>query len=138
MSNGLIIFLYCIVCYGLSNMVVFASGPFRIFEKIREITNLISEHFGQLFNCLICFPANLGWIFSLINWFLIPIPITPFNMLLVGTNLWWLAMICDCCFTSGIVWIIHNIESFFENIAEGKNAEEIEDIEQDNVIEVEK
>lgn len=138
MSNSLIIFLYCIMCYGLSNMVVFASGPFRIFEKIRQITNLISEHFGQLFNCMICFPGNLGWIFSLINWFLIPIPITPFNMLLVGTNLWWLAMICDCCFTSGIVWIIHNIESFFENIAEGKNAEEIEDMEQDNVIKVEK
>ena len=136
MSNGLIIFLYCIVCYGLSNMVVFASGPFKIFEKIREISSSISEHFGQLFQCMICFPANIGWIFSILNWFLIPIAITPFNILLSGTNLWWLAMIGDCCFTSGIVWIIHNIESFFESIAEGKNATEYEDVENDDVINV--
>lgn len=136
MSNGLIIFLYCLVVYGLSNMVVFASGPFRIFERIRQWTSNISEHFGQLFQCMICFPANVGWIFSLINWFFIPIAITPFNILLAGTSLWWLAMICDCCFTSGMVWIIHNIESFFESIAEGKNTEEYEEVEDDDVIDV--
>ena len=136
MSNGLIIFLYCIMMYGLSNMVVFASGPFRIFEHIRNIANSISEHFGQLFSCMICFPGNISFFLSLINWFFIPFAFTPFNILLAGTNLWWLAMICDCCFTSGIVWIIHNIESFFESIAEGKNIQEYEDIESDDTINV--
>lgn len=136
MSNGLIIFLYCITVYGLSNMVVFADGPFYIFSKIRELANSISEHFGKLFSCMICFPANVGWVLSLVNWFFIPFAFTPFNILLAGTNLWWLAMICDCCFTSGIVWIIHNIESFFESIAEGKNTQEYEDIESDDTINV--
>lgn len=133
-SNGLIIFLYCIVAYGLSNMVVFASGPFRIFERIRDLSSRISEHFGQLFQCMICFPANVGWVLSLINWFFIPFPFTPFNLILIDTNLWWLAMIGDCCFTSGIVWIIHNIESFFESIAEGKHAEEYEEVEDNDVV----
>lgn len=133
-SNGLIIFLYCIVAYGLSNMVVFASGPFKIFERIRNFADSISEHFGQLFKCMICFPANIGWVFSIINWFFIPFSFTPFNLILMGTNLWWLAMIGDCCFTSGIVWIIHNIESFFESIAEGKHAEEYEEMEDNDVI----
>lgn len=133
-SNGLIIFLYCIFAYGLSNMVVFSSGPFRIFERIRNFANSISEHFGQLFQCMICFPANVGWVLSLINWFFIPFPFTPFNLILIDTNLWWLAMIGDCCFTSGIVWIIHNIESFFESIAEGKHAEEYEEVEDNDVI----
>ena len=120
MSNCLIIFLYCIVAYGFSNMMVFGSGPFKIFEGIRYITSRISEHFGSMFQCMMCFPANLGLVASLCDWFLLKdIAITPFNILLAGTGLWWVALLCDCCFTSGIVWIIHNIESFFESIAEG-------------------
>lgn len=118
MSNALIIFLYCIVAYGFSNMMVHGSGPFRIFERIRNITTKISEHFGSLFKCMMCFPANLGWVLSLIDWFLIKdVAFTPFNLLLIGTNLWWLALILDCCFTSGIVWLMHNIELFFENLS---------------------
>ena len=122
MNIGLIIFIYCIAAYGLSNMMVFSSGPFNIFEKIREWSSYISEHFSTLFNCMICLPANIGWIMSLIDWFLLPtIGVTPFNILLHGTNLWWVALICDCCFTSGIVWIIHNVESFFESISNGNS-----------------
>lgn len=120
MNIGLIIFIYCISVYGLSNMMVFSSGPFKIFEKIRECSSYISDHFSSLFNCMICLPANIGWIISLIDWFLLnEITFTPFNILLLNTNLWWVALIGDCCFTTGIVWIIHNIESFFESIAEG-------------------
>ena len=123
MSNTLIIFLYCIAVYGLSNMMVFGSGPFKIFEHIRYYTSYISEHFGSLFSCMMCFPANIGWIVSLIDWFLIEnFALTPFNILLIGTNLWWIALLADCCFTSGIVWIIHNIESFFESIANGNSS----------------
>ena len=128
MTNGLIIFLYCIAVYGLSNMMVFGSGPFKIFEHIRYYTSYISEHFGSLFSCMMCFPANVGWIVSLIDWFLIEnFALTPFNILLVGTNLWWIALLADCCFTSGIVWIIHNIESFFESIANGSSSVQEDD-----------
>lgn len=123
MSSVLIIFLYIFAVYGFSNMVVFSSGPFRIFEKIREWSSNLSEHFGSLFSCMICLPANVGWVASLIDWFFIPnLALTPFNILLVGTNLWWVALIADCCLTSGIVWFIHNIESFFESIANGNSA----------------
>jgi hypothetical protein len=133
MSNALIIFLYCIVIYGLSNMVVFSSGPFRIFERIRSLANSISEHFGSLFGCMICLPANLGWITSLIDWFFVKsVAITPFNILLAGTNLWWLALICDCCFASGMTWIIHNVESFFESIAGGNSKIDEDVIEVEN------
>ena len=123
MSNILIIFLYIFAVYGFSNMVVFSSGPFRIFEKIREWSSNLSEHFGNLFSCMICLPANVGWVASVIDWFLIPnLALTPFNILLVGTNLWWIALIADCRLTSGLVWIIHNVESFFESIANGNSA----------------
>lgn len=120
MSNGLIIFIYCIAAYGFTNMMVFGSGPFRIFEHIRNGADYISEHFGQLFTCFMCFPANLGIVASILNWFLLPtLALTPFNIFLAGTGLWWLAAIGDCFFTSGVVWLIHNIESFFESLAKG-------------------
>ena len=123
MSNILIIFLYIFFFFVLSKMVVFSSGLFRLFEKIREWSSNLSEHFGTLFSCMICLPANVGWIASIIDWFLIPnLALTPFNILLAGTNLWWVALIADCCLTSGLVWIIHNIESFFESIANGNSA----------------
>lgn len=135
MSNWLIIFLYCIAAYGFSNMMVFGSGPFRIFEHIRNITDRISEHFGSLFKCMMCFPANLGWVMSVVDWFLIKgIAFTPFNILLASTGLWWLALILDCFFTSGIVWLIHNFESFFENLGQGNQAHELEN--NDDIIEV--
>ena len=128
MSNWFILFLYCIASYGFSNMMVFGSGPFRIFEHIRNITDKISEHFGSLFKCMMCFPANLGLVLSVIDWFLIKdIAFTPFNILLAGTGLWWLALILDCFFTSGIVWLMHNFESFFENLGQGNQIQEIED-----------
>lgn len=129
MSNWLIIFIYSIFAYGLSNMVVFGSGPFKIFERIRALATSISDHFGLLFSCMMCFPANLGWVFSLIDWFLIKeVAITPFNIFLAGTGLWWLALILDCGFTSGIVWLIHHIESYFENLGGTEEVENNDDI----------
>lgn len=131
MSHWLLILIYLIAAYGFSNMMVFGSGPFRIFERIRAISSSISEHFGKLFSCMMCFPANVGLFFSLIDWFLIKsISITPFNILLCGTGLWWLSAILDCFFTSGGVWLIHNIESFFENITNGGSDNEIVEVEE--------
>ena len=138
MSNGLIILCYCLAAYGLSNMMVFGSGPFRIFERIRYATNSIGDHFGTLFTCMMCFPANVGLFASLINWFFIPVAITPFNILLVGhAGLWWLAALGDCAFTSGVVWLIHHFEEYFELKAEGGQDVILEEERDDDVIEVE-
>jgi hypothetical protein len=89
---------------------------------------------------MMCFPANVGWIVSLIDWFLLKnITFTPFNLLLIGTNLWWVALIGDCVFTSGIVWLLHNFESFFESIAGGESIINTTDtVENDNVINIHK
>lgn len=137
MSNGLIIFIYCIAVYGLANMIVFGSGPFRIFEHIRYITSSLSEQFGKLFQCMMCLPANIGIVASVIDWFLLKkIAITPFNIMLSGTNLWWLAILGDLAFASGMTWLIHNIESFFEKIGDGDTITEYEDVKEDDAIEV--
>jgi hypothetical protein len=117
-------------------MMVFGSGPFRIFEHIRNISTNISSHFGSMFSCMMCFPANVGIVVSAIDWFLIKnFALTPFNILLLGTNLWWVALLADCCFTSGIVWIIHNVESFFESIANGTASNQSNE-EENNVLQL--
>lgn len=115
MSGGMLIFLYSIVAYGACNVIAFGSGPFRIFERLREWADGISEHFGSLFGCMMCLPTNFGLLCSLFNWFLIPIAFTPFNIVFAGTSLWWLAMLCDAAFTTGIVWLIHTVQEHIEN-----------------------
>lgn len=126
MSSCLIVALYSIMAYGVCNVIVFGSGPFRIFERIREWADDIDEHFGQLFSCMMCLPTNFGIICSLVNWFFIPIAFTPFNILFAGTGLWWLAMLCDGAFTSGIVWLINTIQEYIENktITSGERIDE--------------
>lgn len=126
MPSWLIVALYSIMAYGACNVIVFGSGPFRIFERIREWADDIDEHFGQLFSCMMCLPTNFGIICSLVNWFFIPIAFTPFNIFFAGTGLWWLAMLCDGAFTSGIVWLINTIQEYIENktITSGERIDE--------------
>ena len=134
--NWLIVLCYCLVAYGACNVMVFGSGPFHIFEHIRGIANRISPHFGQLFNCMMCLPANFGLICSLVNWVFIPIAFTPFNIILgAETSLWWLAALCDGALTSGIVWLVQNWETYFEN--RGQIPEFSNNVVEDNVIEAE-
>lgn len=135
MSPWLIVLCYSIVAYGASNIMVFGSGPLRIFEHIRSISDRINPHLGQMFSCMMCLPANFGWICSLVNRFLVTsVAFTPFNLIFSGLdNTFWnivLLALCDGAFTSGVVWLIHHIEEFFENIAEGNtgNHEDNDDI----------
>ena len=137
MNSALIILVYSIFLYGISWMFVFSDGPFYIFTRIRGLAEAISEHFGKLFSCMVCFPSNLSWVMSLIDWFLIPqVAFTPFNILLAGTGLWWLAALMDIGFGAGIVWAIHNVVEYFETMAENASPSEIVEERDPNVIEI--
>jgi hypothetical protein len=104
-----------LTAYGACNVIAFGDGPFYIFSRLREFANNISSHFGKLFSCMMCLPANFGLICSLFNWFLIPIKFTPFNMIFAGCcDLWWLAALCDGAFTTGIVYLIYIINEYIE------------------------
>lgn len=115
MSSSLIILCYILVAYGACNVIAFGDGPFYIFSRIREWANNISTHFGKVFSCMMCLPANFGWICSIVNWFFVPIAFTPFNIAF-GDNseLWWLAALCDGAFTTGIVYLIFILNEFLE------------------------
>ena len=112
--NWFILFCYIWFAYGMTVIVTQSIGPFYIFFRLRLLAENISDNFGMLFKCPLCFPTNVGWVFSLVNWFLLPIPITPFNMILNGTGLWWLAMILDACLTGGICHLLWNIDDYID------------------------
>lgn len=113
--NWFILFCYIFFAYGISVMFTHSIGPFNIFFHIRRYADKLGDNFHYLFTCMFCFPSNVGWVFSLFNWFLIPeVRISPFNMILQGTDLWWLAAIMDACITGGICRILWNIEDYID------------------------
>ena len=134
----LTIFCYIFVAYGACNVIAFSEGPFYIFSKIREWAYNINTHFGKMFSCMICLPANFGWICSLFNLLLISTPFTPFNIVFNSNpDLWYLILLCDGAFTTGIVYLIYIMNEYFEkkinyfeenNYTEDDNTEEDEDV----------
>lgn len=112
--NALIIFCYIIFAYGSANMVCYAEGPWGVFEKWRNFAHNISEGFGTLFTCMMCFSTWIGILFSTIDLLFKSFAFTPFNLLIGTVAPWWLIIILDAGFTSGIVWLLHNFEEACE------------------------
>ena len=111
----LIVFCYIFVAYGACNVIAFGDGPFYIFSRLRSWAYGISDHFGKLFSCMMCLPANFGWICGLVNWFFIPMAFTPFNIIFAGySGLWWLVALCDGAFTTGVVYLIYIVNEYLE------------------------
>ncbi len=115
---NLIIFI--VVTYGFSNMIVYSNGPFHIFEKWRDFTNRLNENIGELFNCMMCFPMWVGFALSILDIFVLKnIYFTPMNMVLNVTNVdtvtYVISIFLDGCFASGMTWLIHTIQEYFEN-----------------------
>ena len=111
----LIIFAYTFFVYGISVLFTQSYGPANIFCRLRLWAGKVGDNFGMLFKCMTCFPTNVGWVFSLFDWFLVPgVAISPFNMILGGTGLWWLAMILDACYCAGTCHLLWNIDDFID------------------------
>jgi hypothetical protein len=112
--NFLLVFCYILFAYGIANMVCYAEGPFNMFSWWREVADNISEGFGKLFNCMMCFSTWVGLLASIVDLLIPSAVFTPFNLILAGSGLWWLIPILDAGLTSGSVWLLHNLEEAFE------------------------
>ncbi len=108
--------MYVLFAYGLSVIITQSIGPANIFIRLRIWAESVGSNFGLLFKCMLCMPTNVGIFFSLFNWFLLPVAISPFNMILAGTNLWWLAAIMDGCLTGGICHFLWNLDDYIDKI----------------------
>ena len=113
--SWIILFAYTFFAYGMSVIFTQGIGPGSIFLRLRMWAERVGSNFGLLFKCMLCFPTNVGLVFSLFNWFVVPeVKISPFNMILGETNLWWLAMILDACYTGGMCHLLWNIDDYID------------------------
>lgn len=106
---------YILFSYGITTMLIYFNGPFDIIEYFRKTMNAIHPKLGELFQCHFCLSTWIGGLFSLINYLWIPIKITPFNMILAGSGLWWLIIPMDSFLTCGTVWLLHVLDEYLEN-----------------------
>ena len=106
---------YILFSYGITTMLIYFNGPFDIIEYFRKTMNAIHPKLGELFQCPFCLSTWIGGLFSIINYLWIPIKITPFNMILTGSGLWWLIIPMDSFLTCGTVWLLHVLDEYLEN-----------------------
>lgn len=105
--------IYACLAYGLTNLLVYGSGPFNILGRFRELMKKYVPVIGEMLDCMMCTSTNIGFILSLID-ICIPLSFTPFNTLFNNNDYWLLIILFDGFITSGIVWLIHTLQEFFE------------------------
>lgn len=102
---NLLIWIMC--AYGIT--VIETEGS--IFDKWRDYWESASPNFlGMLFTCPLCFSTWVGFILSGLMGYLGYY--TPFTYF--GINETVLRIFLDGVFTSGSVWMLHNIEVFLK------------------------
>ena len=109
--------IYLLFSYGLSNLLVYGSGPWNVLSKFREFSKEHLGTIGDMLQCMMCTSTNIGWILSLFNLIFIPsVALTPCNALFDGNSvlMWLVIIIGDACITSGGVWLMHTAQEYLE------------------------
>jgi hypothetical protein len=77
------------------------------------------DQLGELISCEACTSTWVSFFVSTLNLLFIPsIAFTPFNLLLGDTELWWLIILLDGLFGSGVSWMLFRIEDALVAIKE--------------------
>lgn len=119
-------FVYTLIIYGITNILVFFSGPFNILDRFRNFMSKIHPTFTDLFSCMCCLGTWIGLIASILNITLCPdIAITAGYRVFGEVDFWPLILIADMFYASGIVWLIHTLQEMCDRIA--RDPEEDED-----------
>ena len=120
-----IFLLFSFVCYSGTQFIVYLNGPFHIFEKFRHLMQRTHDQLGELVSCEACTSTWVSFFISAINLLIIPtIAFTPFNLILGGTGLWWLIIMLDGLFGSGISWLLFRLEDYLVNNTQTEEIDE--------------
>lgn len=101
------LFIFIFLIYGITNIIVFGS----IFDSFRNLLNNISPNIlGKLFSCPMCMSTWVGFICSyLFDYYNVFTPFTYY-----GINNLYLKVFFDGCLSSGLIWLIHTIQEYYE------------------------
>ena len=76
---------------------------------------------AELVSCEACTSTWVSFFLSALNLIIIPsVAFTPFNLILAGHGLWWLIILLDGLFGSGVSWLLFRIEDALTAIKEQK------------------
>ena len=118
------LFIWVFITYGFSNIVVHST----LFQPLRDKVTIYDEEdnptnwFGKLINCMMCFPFHIGWFVSLILFYVNGnlLLSSPTSNLIILDNInitnkvVLVSLFFDGCLASGLNWLIHTIQEFFE------------------------
>lgn len=107
--------VYGFMLYGLVLLLVSFSGPFNIVGKFRDFLHWLHPQLGELIECPYCTSTWVGGFISAINYFIIGVKFTPFNIILAGSGLWWIIIPFDTFFGCACVWILHVLDEYLES-----------------------
>ena len=113
-SVWFVVFFYLLAVYGCSVIITHSNGPFDVFLNLRLWAEDTSENLGMLFRCMLCMPTNIGIALSILNWFFVEQPVTPFNFILCETSLWWVAALLDGFVAGSFCRFVWNIEDYID------------------------
>lgn len=115
MTNGINIFIYMMVCYGIANTIIYSSGPFHFIDGLHKLAKKIHPQLEEMLSCFICSGWWIGFIFSVLNIWCVPeLRITPMNMIGLPSDLWYATIFLDGAFVSASNWLINIIEDRIE------------------------
>ena len=116
-----IFLLFSFICYSGTQFIVYLNGPFHIFARFRKLMQNTHEQLGELVGCEACTSTWVSFFISALNIIVIPtVAFTPFNLILAGKGLWWLIILLDGLFGSGISWMLFRLEDYLTNNAQSE------------------
>lgn len=118
----LVIILYFLCAYNASFWLVYSEGPYGIFNKFRDFVERVSPQMRKALDCMNCTPTWVGLIASSLNLLLLPsLNLTPWSIVLDGTDVRWLAIPLDALLTSGVVYLINTFQEMMERVGTNGN-----------------
>ena len=137
MESLVIFIIFCFTCYSFVNMLLYFSGPFGVFEHIRNIAGKISPRMGELFSCPACASTWVSFFLSalmLVFYLAFSIIGGISNVTVVSQDydtfgLWWLIILLDGLCGSGTTWLLFKFEDFLVS----NTKPEVTQIEEDNI-----
>lgn len=113
---GIKLLCFILLVYGISNILVFSDGPWRIFEKYRQYMSKLPSNLGEGATCMICTPTVVGAILGLIDVFLVPSEaFTPFCCIIDHWYYFWLTVPLNGALGSGSTWLLHTLQEKLES-----------------------
>ena len=108
--------VFILIGFGLSNAVINTDGPLYIFKRFRNFMNKFPSNIGHGYECMICFPFQVGILLSIANVFLFNnVFCTPVYYISQSFDWWYIKMFFDGALLSGTTWFINDICEYLES-----------------------